>query len=248
MSDIILKTENLCRNFGALQATDHVNLSIERGEIRAIIGPNGAGKSTLMDVMLNRTPASSGEVYFKGKRITKVPPYEIANMGLYKCFQISQLFSTLSVFHNVQLALIKKHKKVNSFLPQKEDFLWDEARQVLSLVGLENHMDEIAQFMSYGDQRRLEIAITLAMEPELLILDEPTSGVARAEGYQLMEMARELAHKNNITVIFIEHDMDIVFKYADQISILDHGVIIATDTPDRIRQNEFVQQAYTGGR
>ena len=248
MSEYILRTENLCKNFGALKATDNVNFSIKKGEIRAVIGPNGAGKSTLMDVILNRTPASSGEVYFKDHKITHVPPYKIANLGLYKCFQISQLFPALTVFQNVQIALIKKHGKIFSMLPRKADFLRKEAEEILALVGMDKHMDEQARFLSYGDQRRLEIAITLAMDPELLILDEPTSGVARAEGYELMEMARNLARAKNITIIFIEHDMDIVFKYADQISILDHGCIIATDTPERIHENEFVQQAYVGGK
>lgn len=244
--NIILKTENLCRNFGALKAVQSVNLEIHEGEIRAVIGPNGAGKSTLMDVILNRTPASSGHVYFQDRDITKIPPYKIAEMGLYKCFQISHLFLELTVFENVQLALIRKKKLENSFIPRKRNWLWDECKSILALVGIDHLMDGYAKFLSYGDQRRLEIAITLAMDPTFLVLDEPTAGVARAEGYQLMEMVRDLARKKGITVIFIEHDMDIVFKYADTISILDHGTLIATDTPMKIRSNEFVQHAYTG--
>ena len=244
---VILRTEKLCRNFGALQAVKDVDLVIHEGEVRAVIGPNGAGKSTCMDVILNRTHASSGHVYFNDEDITNVPPYKIARRGMYKCFQISQLFLDLTVFENIQLALIRKKGLTSSFLPRKDNWLWDEVKEVADMVGIGHLMKDTAKFLSYGDQRRLEIAITLAMKPTLLILDEPTSGVARAEGYQLMEMTRKLAEEEGITVIFIEHDMDIVFKYADTISILDHGQLIATDVPEEIRKKDFVQQAYTGG-
>lgn len=123
----------------------------------------------------------------------------------------------------------------------------DEVMQVLDIVGMQHNAYETAALLSYGDQRRLEIAITLAMEPKLLMLDEPTAGVARAEGYEIMKMIRKLAQERHITVVFIEHDMEIVFNYSDRISVLDHGTLIATDTPENIRQNDFVQQAYFGG-
>ena len=243
---IILKTQHLCRNFGALKATDDVSFELPEGEVRAVIGPNGAGKSTLMDVILHRTPASGGKVFFYDREITKLPAHKIARMGLYKCFQITNLFPRLTVFQNVQIALLQKHGKLYDFLPKKDDYLHDEAKKVLSYVNMEDHMEEAAMFLSYGDQRRLEIAVTLAMEPKLLFLDEPTAGVARAEGYTIMQTVRELAKERGITVVFIEHDMDIVFKYADTISILDHGQLIATDVPSKIRENSFVQAAYMG--
>lgn len=245
--DVILKTEHLVRYFGALKATDDVSLEIYQGEVHAIIGPNGAGKSTLMDLIVNRTSPNEGKVYFEGKEITKRPPYEIANLGLCKCFQISKLFSQLTCFENIQIALIKKHKKVYDFLPKRADYLHDEVMKVLESVGMEHNANETAALLSYGDQRRLEIAITLAMEPKLLMLDEPTAGVARAEGYEIMKMIRELASRRGFTVVFIEHDMEIVFNYSDRISVLDHGALIATDTPANIKNNEFVQNAYVGG-
>lgn len=246
-SEVILRTEHLVKYFGALKATDDVSLDIENGEIHAIIGPNGAGKSTLMDEIVNRTHPNEGKVFFEGKDITGVPPYQIASMGLCKCFQISKLFGQLSCFENIQIALIKKHNRVYDFLPRRADYLRDEVMAVLDSVGMAHNAGETAALLSYGDQRRLEIAITLAMEPKLLMLDEPTAGVARAEGYEIMKMIRKLAEQRGFTVVFIEHDMEIVFNYSDRISVLDHGALIATDTPENIRKNAFVQNAYFGG-
>ncbi len=243
----ILKTEHLVKCFGALRATNDVSLEILEGEVHAIIGPNGAGKSTLMDEIVNRTHPDEGRVFFEGRDITDKPPFEIANMGLCKCFQISKLFAQLTCFENIQIALIKKHKRVYDFLPRRRDYLKDEVLAVLESVGMADKAGETAALLSYGDQRRLEIAITLALEPKVLMLDEPTAGVARAEGYEIMKMIRALAANRHITVIFIEHDMEIVFNYSDRISVLDHGTLIATDSPENIRGNEFVQQAYFGG-
>lgn len=245
--NVILKTEHLVKNFGALRATDDVSLEIYDGEVHAIIGPNGAGKSTLMDEIVNRTHPDQGKVFFQGREITNTPPYAIANLGLCKCFQISKLFFKLSCFENIQIALLKKHGKVYDFLPKRKDYLREEVLQVLDIVGMRDKADETAALLSYGDQRRLEIAITMALDPKLLMLDEPTAGVARAEGYEIMKMIRSLARDRHMTVIFIEHDMEIVFHYSDRISVLDHGALIATDTPQNIRNNDFVQQAYFGG-
>lgn len=245
--NVILKTEHLVRYFGALKATNDVSLEIYDGEVHAIIGPNGAGKSTLMDLIVNRTHPNEGRVFFQGREISNMPPYAIANLGLCKCFQISKLFAHLTCFENIQIALIKKHKKVYDFMPRHTDYLKDEVMHVLEGVGMTHNAYETASLLSYGDQRRLEIAITLAMEPRLLMLDEPTAGVARAEGYDIMKMIRQLAADRHITVVFIEHDMEIVFNYSDRISVLDHGTLIATDTPTNIRNNAFVQEAYFGG-
>ena len=203
---ILLETRDLCRNFGALKATDQVNLQIYEGEMHAIIGPNGAGKSTLMD-----------------------------------------LFPALTCFENIRIALIKRKGKTYDFLPKKKSYLREECREILKLVGMEEKMDDTAALLSYGDQRRLEIAVTLAMEPILLMLDEPTAGVARAEGYEIMKMIRRLAGQRQITVVFIEHDMDIVFHYSDRISVLSQGALIVTDEPQRVRENQFVKEAYFGG-
>ena len=244
---VLLRTEHLVKYFGALKATNDVSLDIYDGEIHAIIGPNGAGKSTLMDEIVNRTHPSKGKVFFEGREITNRKPFEIADLGLCKCFQISKLFPHLTCYENIRIALIKKHGTVYDFSPKDSGYLKDEVLEVLGSVGMSDKMEETAALLSYGDQRRLEIAITLAMEPKLLMLDEPTAGVARAEGYEIMKMIKNLAQQRNFTVVFIEHDMDIVFNYSDRISVLNQGELISTDTPENIHSNKFVQDAYFGG-
>lgn len=247
MNQPILKVENLNRYFGALHATRDVSFEVPVGQVRAIIGPNGAGKTTLMDLITNRTTPNSGKVTFCGEDITGLAPNKIVHKGMTKCFQISKLFNALTVYENVQIARIEMNRKTFSFLPVKDTYLKEEVIQYLSLVGLEDKMNDIAAYLSYGDQRRLDIAIALAMDPKLLILDEPAAGVAREEAYTLMQLIRDLAVKRNMTIIFIEHDMDIVFNYADEISVLRDGELIATGTPDEIKKNQFVQEAYLGG-
>ncbi len=247
MSEPILRVENLNRFFGALHATKNVSFTMEEKEIRAVIGPNGAGKSTLMDLITNRTKPTSGHVFFRGQDITGMEPNKIVHKGMTKCFQISKLFNNLTVYENVQIARIEMNKKTFSLFPVHDVFLKEEVQKYLSFVGLENKMNEVAAYLSYGDQRRLDIAIALAMEPKLLILDEPAAGVAREEAYTLMQLIRDLAREQGMTIIFIEHDMDIVFQYADIISVLRDGELIASGVPEEIRCNQFVQEAYLGG-
>lgn len=247
MSEPILKVQHLNRFFGALHAANDVSFEVPEGQMRAVIGPNGAGKSTLMDLICNRTTPTSGNVIFRGEDITGLAPYKIVRKGMCKCFQITQIFTNLTVYENVQIARINMNKKTFHFLPVKDVFLKDEVMRFLRLVGLEEHAGDIAGFLSYGDQRRLDIAIALAMEPKLLILDEPAAGVAREEAYTLMDLIRKLGKEQAMTIVFIEHDMEIVFNYADEISVMSNGCLIASDIPEKIRQNKFVQQAYLGG-
>lgn len=247
MSRIILRTENLNRFFGELHAVDDVTFEVAEGQVRAVIGPNGAGKSTLMDLICNRKAPTSGKVFFRDEEITGVAPHKIVHKGICKCFQISQIFSNLTVFENVQIARINKNKKAFSFLPVPQAYLKSEVEHYLELVGICGKINEIAGFMSYGDQRRLDIAIALAMEPKLLILDEPAAGVARDEAHKLMQLIRRLGEEQHTTLLFIEHDMDIVFNYSDVISVMKNGYMIATGMPDEIRKNEFVREAYLGG-
>lgn len=247
MSEPILRVEGLNRYFGALHATKDVSFTVPEKQIRAIIGPNGAGKSTLMDLITNRTTPSSGKVFFRGEDITGMAPNKIVHKGMTKCFQISKLFGALTVYENVQIPRIEMNRKSFNLLPVRDSYLKEEVVQYLSLVGLQDKMNDVASYLSYGDQRRLDIAIALAMDPKLLILDEPAAGVAREEAYTLMQLIRDLAAKRDMTIIFIEHDMDIVFNYADAISVLREGELIATGTPDEIKSNAFVQEAYLGG-
>ncbi len=247
MSEAILKVEHLNRFFGMLQAVNDVSFEVPAGQMRAVIGPNGAGKTTLMDLICNRTPSSSGKVIFRGQDITKTPPHRIVRKGMCKCFQITKIFPNLTVYENVRIARINMEKQVFSLLAVKDSYLKDEVVHYLSMVGIQDKMNEVAGFMSYGDQRRLDIAIALAMEPQLLILDEPAAGVAREEAYTLMELIRNLGVQEHMTMLFIEHDMDIVFNYAELISVMVNGSMVATGTPEEIRNDAFVQKAYLGG-
>lgn len=243
---MILKTTGLTKEFGSLRAVDRVSLEIKEGEIRAIIGPNGAGKSTLLDLITSRTRPTSGRVYFKDKDITNLPPYSIVRMGMGKCFQVSKLFPELTVFENIQIAMISKFGKVYNMYSSGQTILQSEAVQILASIGLDKIADEIAGYLSYGDQRRLEIGITLSLQPTLLLLDEPTAGISRAEGYEVMRLVKDLAAKRALTIVFIEHDMDIVFNYADIISVLHQGALITTGTPAEIKNNRMVQSVYLG--
>ena len=244
---IAIRTENLCKNFGAVQAVKNVSFSVIEGQMHAVIGPNGAGKTTCMDLIVNKTRPTSGKVYFYGEDITGMKPYKIAQKGLNKCFQISQLFPHLTCYENVQIAMIQKLGKTFSLKPVSRNYLRDECEQELARVGMAHLMNETAAFLSYGDQRRLEIAITLAMNPKVLFLDEPTAGVARAEGYAIMDMIRKLNQQDGYTILFIEHDMNIVFNYSDIISVMNHGELVASETPQMIKNNSFVKEAYLGG-
>lgn len=243
----ILRTEKLTRDFGSLRAVNEVDFSVKEGEIRSVIGPNGAGKSTFLDLIINKTPCTSGKVFFQGEEITHVPAYKIARKGLGRCFQISKFFPELSVFENVQIPCINYGKKTFDMFHECRGMYKDRVEELLEAVGIQEREKEIAGCISYGDQRRLEIAITLASNPIVLMLDEPTSGVARKEGYGLMDLAVRLAKERGMTVIFIEHDMDIIFNYSESISVLHHGSLIATGTPVEIRENEVVQNSYLGG-
>lgn len=247
MSEILLEVKNLSRSFGAIKAVEDVSFTVKKGELRAVIGPNGAGKSTLMDLISNRTTPSSGEVIYQGENIAGLSPDLIVKKGISKCFQITQIFPELTAFENVQVALINRNKKIFKFNPVSKYYLEDEVMQYLEMVGISHERDIKARLLAYGEQRRLDIAIALSLEPTLLILDEPAAGVARSEAYALMDLIVELGKKSNTTMLFIEHDMDIIFNYADTISVMHNGRMIATGTLDEIRQNEFVRKAYLGG-
>lgn len=246
--DIVLRTEGLGRTFGSLKAVDSVSLSVPRKQTRAIIGPNGAGKSTLMDLISKRTKPSSGKIWFDGKEITNLAPNEIATLGLGKCFQISKLFYKLSALENIQIALIHHNHNTYNMKGNAKTLYCDEAQEILRKIGIADKGNITASSLSYGDQRRLEIGITLAIEPKLLMLDEPTAGVARQEGYKLMQLVRDIAEEQGLTTLFIEHDMDIVFNYAEEISVMSHGQLIASGTPQEIRNDPFVRESYLGGQ
>ena len=243
----LLRTEKLTRDFGSLRAVNEVDFCVEKGEIRSVIGPNGAGKSTFLDLIINKTRPTSGKVFFNGRQITGMAPHLIVREGLGRCFQISKFFPELTVFENVQIPCMNTEGHTYDLLHPGRFVCREQAERLLEAVGIADRRGETAGRISYGDQRRLEIAIALATNPIALLMDEPTSGVARKEGYLLMDLAVRLAQDRGMTIIFIEHDMDIVFNYSQKISVLHHGSLIATGSPEEIRRNEVVQTSYLGG-
>ena len=246
LSGNILSTENLSKRFGAIIAVDDVNLSIKQGEVHAIIGPNGAGKTTLLSVLSGELPADNGRLLFNGKDITGKSFHKRAQLGLARSFQITSVIMPMTLLQNVALAVQSKLGHSFKFWkPVDEDQqIMEAAANALETVGLESRMDVFAGQVSHGEQRQLEIAMALALEPSCLLLDEPMAGMGAEESAKMVSLLQSL--KGQKTLVLIEHDMDAVFSLADRISVLVGGQIIASDTPQNIRQNIDVQRAYLG--
>ncbi|MEL6373694.1 MAG: ABC transporter ATP-binding protein [Pseudomonadota bacterium] len=244
-SPTLLEVRGLNKSFGGVRATDDVTLDVRPGETHAIIGPNGAGKTTLISQLSGLVKPDAGEIHFKGRNITRAPPYQRARLGLARSFQITSVFMGLSVQENVALAVqgIAGHSFRFWRPASAVQALQDPARAKLEQVGLGGRAGERAANLSHGERRQLEIAMALATEPDLLLLDEPMAGMAPDESQRMVETLRNVEGK---TILLVEHDMDAVFALADRISVLVYGRIIATDTPAAIRANEDVARAYLG--
>jgi branched-chain amino acid transport system ATP-binding protein len=236
---MLLATRGLSRQFGGLRAVDAVDLAVERGEIRAVIGPNGAGKTTLVSMICGRIPASAGEIRFEGEDITALRPWSRVERGIAYTFQITSVFQNLTCFDNVALAAQRG-------LPCRggDAELARKVERTLARVGLEGRGPVLASTLPYGHQRLLEVAIGLALEPKLFILDEPTQGLSEEEIVGFCALVREIAA--NATVLLIEHNMPVVMDLAHLITVMDNGRILAEGTPEEIRANPEVQKAYLG--
>lgn len=240
----ILRTEGLTRKFGSLVAVDDVDLAVSSGEIHAIIGPNGAGKTTLFNMIAGTLPPTAGRIFFGGEDLTETSEYERAQRGISRAFQITQIFPDLSVEENLRLAIQGQDQNFNPFASPGADHI-ERANQTLSEIDLEVEPTVIAETLSHGDRKKLEIGMSLAADPELLLLDEPTSGVAQGESRQLMEFLSEASEGR--TVLLIEHNVDLVLELSDRITVLDQGAIISQGSPSEITADERVQEAYMGG-
>ncbi len=250
MGDIILDIDKVDKTFGGLHALADIDLKIEEGKIHAIIGPNGAGKSTLLNVCIGRLEPDRGTVRFNGEIITGKKPYEINHAGVVRVFQTPEIFPDLSLLQNVMVPAFAKRDGTFKFNFWKslssEKAIREEAEQVLNDLGLGEHLNHHAGSMSRGDKRRLELAMGLIQHPRLLLLDEPTAGMSRHDTNRTIELLTRIKERG-MTKIIIEHDMHVVFSLADTISVLAQGRIIAQGTPDEIRGNPKVQEAYLGG-
>jgi len=245
---VLLEVRNVVKSFGGLRALQDVSLSVAKGEIRAVIGPNGAGKSTLFNVMTGLLKPDAGDVVFEGESIVRLPPYRVIRKGIGRSFQITNIFPRMSVFENVQVALFSHHRMGANPLSMARTFtrVGEEALAILGQVGLAEKYDTSASVLSHGDQKRLEIAISLASRPKLLMLDEPTAGMSRFESRETVALLQRISREQGLTLIFTEHDMDIVFAISEKIMVLQQGTVIADGTPAEIRANPEVRKAYLG--
>jgi len=240
----LLTTEGLSRYFGGLRAVDGVNFSLDEGEIRAIIGPNGAGKTTFVSLICGRILPTAGTITFEGRDVSALPAHRRVGLGIAYTFQITSIFSNLTVFDNVALAVQNAMRRNRSGGRFDEREMARRVGGALDRVGLTERFDTTAGTLSYGHQRLLEVAMGLALKPKLLILDEPTQGLSDAEIASFCDLVRDIA--KDATVLLIEHNMDVVMDLAHTITVLANGSVLSEGTPDRISADEAVQRAYLG--
>ena len=239
----VLRTEGLSINFGGLAALSDVNIDVRREEIRAIIGPNGAGKSTFFNCLTGVLRPSSGRILFNGEDITGLPPNHISRKGIARSYQITNILPNATTLENVRIAAQSRRHGWSMFRHHR-DFgdIMAKAESVLASVGLADKADELAANLSHGEQRNLEIGIALATEPQLLCLDEPTAGMSTVETRDTMQLVRGIA--KNLTIMIVEHDMNVVMELADRITVLHYGQVLAEGTPAEIQKNPRVLEVY----
>jgi branched-chain amino acid transport system ATP-binding protein len=242
----VLNISNLTIDFGGFVAINNVNFSLEDGEKHAIIGPNGAGKTTFFNLITGHLKPSQGDVLFKDKIITALAPHKIVKLGLARSFQRINIFPRMTVFENIQTSLIARDNKHLNFFSPGAAQNREETAELLELVGLEDEFSEIAGELAYGKQKQLELAISLAENPTVLLLDEPTAGMSPQETSVAIALVDEIARARKLTLLFTEHDMSVVFGIADRISVLHHGEIIASGAPDAVRSDPEVRRVYLG--
>ncbi|HEY7246766.1 MAG TPA: ABC transporter ATP-binding protein [Xanthobacteraceae bacterium] len=246
MTDVLLQIEGLTKRFGGVLASDGISLAVPRGELHAVIGPNGAGKTTLVSQLAGEVAPDSGRIRFENAEITRLPSWRRSQRGLARSFQITSLFPDFTVLDNVALAVQSRAGHSFQFWhkAREETSLREPARAVLARLGLLGRADVLVSKLSHGEHRQIEIAMALATAPRMLLLDEPMAGMGPDESARMVKTLREL--KRDLTIMLIEHDMEAVFALADRITVLVYGRIIACGTPEAIRADEQVRQAYLG--
>ncbi|MCZ6872906.1 MAG: ABC transporter ATP-binding protein [bacterium] len=243
---MLLRVEHVTKSFDGFIAVRDLSLTVEKGQIACIIGPNGAGKSTAFNLITGHHLPTEGRVFFRDQKITGLAPHAICQMGIGRSFQRTNIFPRLSVFENVQIAVLAHYKKTLNFFTAAKHLLVSETYSILEDVGLTDEADAISGMLSYGFQKQLEFGIALASEPELLLLDEPTAGMSPQETTSTISLIEKIAHDRGLTFLFTEHDMDVVFSIAEKITVMHQGEVLAEGKPDEVRRNPDVQRVYLG--
>jgi branched-chain amino acid transport system ATP-binding protein len=244
---VLLEIKGLYKDFSGIKIIEGIDLSVKRGERHAIIGPNGAGKTTFFNLLTGRYKPSKGHIYFNGREITGWPPHKINRMGISRSFQITNIFPGLTVFENVRAAVLSKNHIRFNPISQVDGMknITEETYFILQKINLLDKKDRLAGELAYGEQRALEIGITLATDPILIMLDEPTAGMSIDETREVVKLIDQLTRGK--TLMIIEHDMEVVFTLADIITVIHYGKVLATGRPEEIRENPLVKDAYLGG-
>ena len=242
----MLRVEELHKSFDNFKAVNAAHLTVEKGQLVAALGPNGAGKTTLFNLITGQLQPDNGKILLNDEDISKLPPHVICRKGVARSFQIANVFPRLSVFRNVQVSVLSQQKLSDKLFQPAAQLVVEETHRILESVGLFDKKMDVAGSLSHGDKRTLEIAIALGNEPELLILDEPTAGMSPEETTTTMALIQRLAKEQGLTILFCEHDMEVVFGVAQSIMVMQQGQTIVQGDPQTVRQNTDVQQAYLG--
>jgi branched-chain amino acid transport system ATP-binding protein len=244
----VLEIRNVTKRFGSLVAVRDVSMSVAKGELRAVIGPNGAGKTTFFNLISGFFPPNAGSIAFDGRDITQMAAHRRVGLGMARTFQITEIFPELSVFENVRIGTeVANGYGLRPWLSAAEKAeIHRRVDETLRLTGIEANADRLVGELAHGHQRAAEIAMALALQPHLLLLDEPTAGMGDQETYEITQLIRRMHREGNFTIVLIEHDMRVVFHLADRISVLDQGALLAEGSPREIAANEAVQAAYLG--
>ena len=246
MPETSLEVQGLSKSFGGVHAVRDVSFSLNSGELLALIGPNGAGKTTCFNMLNGQLRPDSGSVRLFGKETMGMRPPEVWRLGVGRTFQITATYSSMTVCENVQVALLSDRHQLLSLIRRASSLHRPEALELLEQVGIADQADRPCSTLAYGDLKRVELAVAVANAPKLLLMDEPTAGMAPKERVRLMALTAEIVKQRNLSVLFTEHDMDVVFTHADRILVLNRGQLIADDTPENVRNNAEVQAIYLG--
>jgi branched-chain amino acid transport system ATP-binding protein len=243
---VLLRVEGVTKSFDGFMAVQQVSITVEKGQMASIIGPNGAGKSTLFNLITGHLVPDRGRVFFADREITGAPPHKICQLGMGRSFQRTNIFPRLSVFDNVQVAVLSHQKRSLNLYTSASRLAGRETFALLEQVGLAGEAQSVAGRLAYGFQKQLELGIALASDPQLLLLDEPTAGMSPQETASTIALIGKIARERGLTLLFTEHDMDVVFGIAEKITVLHQGRVLAEGTPDEVRRNAEVQQVYLG--